>query len=91
MGLLDRFEQRLDRLVNGAFAKAFKAEVQPVELAAALQREMDDRAAVVSRGRTLAPNAFDVDLSAHDYDRLSVYAQTLAGELADLASEYATE
>jgi hypothetical protein len=91
VGLLDRFEQRLDRLVNGAFAKAFKAEVQPVELAAALQREMDDRAAVVSRGRTVAPNAFDVDLSAHDYDRLSVYAQTLAGELADLVSEYATE
>ena len=50
VGLLDRFEQRLDRLVNGAFAKAFKAEVQPVELASALQREMDDRSAVVARG-----------------------------------------
>jgi hypothetical protein len=91
VGLLDRFEQRLDRLVNGAFAKAFKAEVQPVELAAALQREMDDRSAVVGRGRTVAPNAFEVDLSAHDYDRLSVYAQTLARELADLVAEYAGE
>ncbi len=91
MGLLDRFEQRLDRLVNGAFAKAFKAEVQPVELAAALQREMDDRAAVVSRSRTVAPNCFDVELSAHDFERLSVYAQTLAGELAGMVSEYAGE
>ncbi|MEY3278282.1 MAG: hypothetical protein RLZZ426_768, partial [Actinomycetota bacterium] len=44
MGILDRFEQRVDRLVNGAFAKAFSAEVQPVEIAAALQSEVDDRA-----------------------------------------------
>ena len=35
MGLLERFEDSLDRLVNGAFARAFKAEVQPVEIAAA--------------------------------------------------------
>ena len=43
MGLLDRFEQRLDRMVNGAFARAFKAEVQPVEIAAAMRRAMDER------------------------------------------------
>lgn len=91
MGLLDRFEQRLDRMVNGAFAKAFKAEVQPVEIASALQREMDDRAAVVSRGRTVAPNSFEVELAPHDFERLSVYAQTLAGELAGMVSEYAGE
>jgi hypothetical protein len=36
MGLLDNLEQRLDRIVNGSFSKAFKSEVQPVELGAAL-------------------------------------------------------
>ena len=91
MGLLDRFEQRLDRMVNGAFARAFKAEVQPVEIAAALQREMDDRAAVVSRGRTVVPNVFAVDLSPHDHDRLAVYAETLTEELAGMVREYAEE
>jgi len=91
VGLLDRFEQRLDRMVNGAFARAFKAEVQPVEIAAALQREMDDRAAVVSRGRTVVPNVFVIDLSAHDHDRLSVYAETLTDELAGMVREYAEE
>lgn len=91
MGLLDRFEQRLDRMVNGAFARAFKAEVQPVEIASALQREMDDRAAVVSRGRTVVPNAFVVELSPHDHDRLSVYAGTLTEELAGMVREYAEE
>jgi hypothetical protein len=91
VGLLDRFEQRLDRMVNGAFARAFKAEVQPVEIAAALQREMNDRAAVVSRGRTVVPNVFTVELSPHDHDRLSVYADTLTSELASMVREYAEE
>ena len=91
MGLLDRFEQRLDRMVNGAFARAFKAEVQPVEIAAALQREMDDRAAVVSRGRTVVPNVFNVELSPHDHERLSVYSSTLTEELAGMVREYAEE
>ena len=61
MGLLERFEDSLDRLVNGAFARAFKAEVQPVEIAAALQREMDDRAAVIDRERTVIPNVFFIE------------------------------
>ena len=91
MGLLDRFEQRLDRMVNGAFARAFKAEVQPVEIASALAREMDDRAAVVSRGRTVVPNVFLVELSPHDHDRLSVYASTLTEELAGVVREHAEE
>lgn len=91
MGLLDRFEQRVDRMVNGAFAKAFKAEVQPVELAAALQRELDERAAIVSRGRTVVPNQFTLWLSGEDFDRLTVYADTLQGELATLAKEYAQD
>ena len=91
MGLLDRFEDRLDRIVNGAFAKAFKSEVQPVELAAALQKEMDDRAAIVSRGRTVTPNIFTIDLSPHDDERLSVYRDALQGELGTVVTEYAAE
>lgn len=91
MGLLDRFEERLDRVVNGAFARAFKSEVQPVEIAAAFQREMDDRAAVVSRNRTVVPNSFTAELSEHDFARLSVYREALQDELAALVSEYAAD
>ena len=43
-GLLKRFEDSLDRMVNGAFTGAFTAEVQPVKIAAALQRDIDDHA-----------------------------------------------
>ena len=91
MGLLDRFEQSLDKLVNGAFAKAFKADVQPVEIAAALQKNMDERAAIVTRDRTVVPNEFTVRLAPSDYDRLSAYAEALTAELAGLARAHAEE
>ena len=91
MGLLERFEDSLDRMVNGAFARAFKAEVQPVEIAAALQREIDDRAAVTGRDRTVIPNIFNVELSDHDYKRLAVFRDALQTELGDLVKAYGTE
>lgn len=91
MGILDRFERRLDRLVNGAFARAFKSEVQPVEIASALQRECDDRAAIVARDRTIVPNSFSVDLAPSDFDRLTVYREALSRELADVVREHAAE
>src|SRR5207237_8824474 len=91
VGVMDRFERRLDRLVSGAFARAFKSEVQPVEVAAALQRECDDRAAIVTRGRTMVPNGFSVELGGHDFDRLSMYAEPLGSELAAMVREHAEE
>ncbi|MGH8867513.1 MAG: FhaA domain-containing protein [Actinomycetes bacterium] len=91
MGVLDRFERRLEGLVSGAFARAFKSEVQPVEIASALQREMDNHAAIVGPGRTFVPNDFVVELGPADHDRLAVYAEALGAELAAMAREHAAE
>ena len=91
MGVLQRFERRIEEMVNRPFARAFKAEVQPVEIASALQRECDDRAAIVARGRTMVPNVFTVFLGDHDHDRLSTYAEALGAELSAMVSEYAEE
>ena len=91
MGVLQRFEHRLEGMVEGAFARAFKSELQPVEIASAVQREMDDRAAIVAQGRTLVPNDFVVELADTDYERLEVYADSLGIELATLAREHAKE
>jgi hypothetical protein len=63
VGVLQRFERRLEGMVEGAFARAFKSELQPVEVASAIQREMDERAAIVAQGRTLVPNDFVVEIS----------------------------
>ena len=91
MGALYRFEQHLEHLMTGAFARAFRSEVQPMEIAAALQREVDNGAQILSRDRRIVPNNFTIDLSASDYDRLSTYGQTLSNELASMLHEHAQE
>jgi hypothetical protein len=91
MGLLQRFENRLEQLVSGAFAKAFRSAVQPVEVAAALQREVDNSAQILSRDRRLVPNQFHVELSPQDHERLAPYSSTLAQELTDMLQEHAHE
>lgn len=87
--MFDRMEKGIERAVNGAFAKAFRSEVQPVEIASALRREIDDRATVVARGRTLAPNTFVVELGEGDYSRLGEWQDTLGDELRDVVAEHA--
>jgi hypothetical protein len=89
MGVFDRFEKGVERAVNIAFAKAFRSEVQPVEIASALRREVDDKAAVVDRDRTLVPNTFVVELGQGDHGRLGEWEDALAEELAQRVVEHA--
>ena len=91
MGVLGRFERRVESLVSGAFAKAFKAEVQPVEIASALQKACDERAAIVSRGRTMVPNSFVVELGRSDFERLTPYCAALGDELATIVRDHAQD
>lgn len=91
MGVLKKFEQRLEGLVNGTFAKVFKSEVQPVEIAGALQRECDNNATIWNRERTVVPNDFIVELSTPDFERLSPYSGQLGDELAGMVRDYAKQ
>lgn len=89
MGGLQRFENKLEQMISGAFARAFRSAVQPVEISAALQRECDNNAQILSRQRRLVPNTFHVELSPGDLERLSPYEGTLAGELKDNLRDHA--
>lgn len=89
MGIINRVENGLAKAVHGAFAKAFKSEVQPVEIASAIRRAMDDRAALVGHGRSIVPNLYTIELSETDFDRLGEYEDELADELKATAEEHA--
>ena len=89
MGILDNFEKGLERVVNGAFAKTFKSGLQPLEVTAALRRELDTKAAVVSRDRILVPNDFVVRLSAGDYQRMTDLGPALIDEFTQLVQQHA--
>lgn len=89
MSLFERMERKLERTVNGVFARAFRAEVQPLELASALRRAMDDRATMLGRGRTIVPNLFTIELAPSDYERLTEFDEELEDELVAAAQEHA--
>ncbi|MFC7787986.1 FhaA domain-containing protein [Microbacterium sp. MAHUQ-60] len=89
MGLLDSFERGLERAVNGAFAKTFRSGIQPVEIASALRREADTKAAVVSRDRIITPSDYLVRLSPDDHERMLTLGHALNDELFALLSQHA--
>lgn len=89
MGILDNVERGLERLVNGAFARTFRSGVQPVEIAAALKRQLDIDSVVVDRDRVLTPNSFAIRVSPADHDKLSAMGATLPQELRAVVEKHA--
>jgi hypothetical protein len=87
--VFDRVERGLERAVHGVFAKAFKSEVQPVEIASAMRRAMDDRATTIGHGRTFVPNLFTIELASTDFERLTGFSDMLTDELVASAQEHA--
>ncbi len=87
---LEQFERRLERMVEGAFAKAFRGQLQPVELGRRLTRDMDLRRTVGVRG-VIAPNRFDIYLATPDYERFESFADVLNRELVEAVREHASD
>ena len=79
--MIENFEHRLESFVNGAFSKAFKSQLQPVEISAAIKAKMDVSAAVMGKDRIIAPNEFRVSLSQMDLVRLNNLGDGLVTEI----------
>jgi hypothetical protein len=88
---LKGFERRLERLVEGAFARAFKSSLRPVELGRRLIREMDDQRTVNVQGNVAAPNHFTITLGADDYAQFAEIEESLVRALAEEARTHARE
>jgi hypothetical protein len=86
---LKRFEERLERLVEGSLTRPFRSNLQPVEIGRRMTREMDLQRRVGARGQLVAPNVFSVSLSTADVERFASYIDALVKELAEAAREHA--
>ncbi len=91
MGVFDRAEKRIGAAVDKVFARAFKGDVQPVEIAAGIQRELDAEAKLLSRDKRIVPNDFTVFLSQHDHARLFPYSKTINSEIIPDLRDHARE
>jgi hypothetical protein len=88
MSVFRNLEARLEGLVEGVFSRAFSSEVQPVELARKLAKEMDSHK-TASVSRVYVPNEYTVHLSLDDREKLEGYERSLEQELAGYLLEHA--
>ena len=88
MSVLRAIEQKIEALVEGVFGRAFRTNVQPVELARKLVKEMDDHR-TVSVSRVYVPNEYTIYLSSHDRSQFQAYEDSLKLELQEYLAEHA--
>jgi FHA domain-containing protein len=90
MSMLRNLEAKLGGLVEGAFGRAFRTSVQPVELAHKLAKEMEDNQ-MASVSRVYVPNHYRVFLSPQDREQFASYEPALRKELSDYLLEHARQ
>src|SRR4051794_19297470 len=88
MSMLRSIESKLESLFEGVFGRAFRTNVQPVELARKLVKEMDDHRNV-SVSRVYVPNEYTIYLAPSDREQFSSYESQLRDELGDYLAEHA--
>jgi hypothetical protein len=88
MTVLRNLEAKIESLFEGVFGRAFRTNVQPVELARKLVKEMEDHR-VISVSRLYVPNEYTVYLSPEDRAQFESYEESLIGELQDYLAENA--
>lgn len=90
MNVFRNIEARLEGLVQGMFSRAFSSEVQPIEIARKLAKEMDSHR-TASVARVYVPNEYTVHLSPADREKLEGYEGSLAQELSAYLLEHARD
>src|SRR3954454_22966448 len=88
--MLARFERLMERAVEGSLRRVFPTSLQPVQLAKATARAMEE-AQVIGISGPQVPNAYRVRLAADDLERFADYNATLTRELRLYVLEYARE
>ncbi len=90
MQSLQRFEEFVERLMEGSFARLFRSPIQPAEIAKRLEREMEAQP-TISVGRTYVPNHYEVTLHPDDYAEFEPFRHSLEHNMAEFISDLAAE
>ena len=88
MGIFDRFENAVERGVNGAFSRVFRSGIKAVDVTSALKRAMDDHVQELSTDRAIAPNHFTIRMAPADMSALG-NLDILSDEFVQQATDYA--
>jgi len=86
--VIKKVENKIEKLVEGTFAKFFSSELKPVEISRKIVREVELNRSIGVHGDHLAPNDFDVAISESDYSNLIKAKEPLEQELEETIRDY---
>jgi hypothetical protein len=90
VGKLAKFESKAEQWIEGTFGRVFGGRVQPLEVASALARVMEDEHFTANNGERFAPNVYWVYLNPADYEELRETRPNLPDDLARSLIELAS-
>ena len=90
MDLLTRLERALEDVVEGVFTRAFRTQLQPIEIAKRLTREVETRR-TVSVSATYVPNEYTVNLAPETHQSFQPISVRMLSELEQYLREYISE
>lgn len=90
MKLLDKFEQSIERIMEGASGSLFRQSIQPAEIGRKLERAMLAQQRV-SMGSSIVPNVYTVKLHPKDYEQFADYREGLARQMEAWLAQVATD
>src|SRR3982074_1640440 len=88
--MLARFERLMEDAVEGSLRRVFPTTIQPVQLAKAAARAMEEAQLIGLHGAEV-PNSYRLRLAPADLERFADYQVTLARELNAYLVEYAQD
>lgn len=89
IGILERIEQGIAKIVDLVFTKTFRSQIQPTELTSALKHKIDSTACLVPNRRSSdAPSHYVIEVSPRGGEHILSRADQLAKELSEFAKEH---
>src|SRR5690349_19822941 len=88
--MLARFERLMEQAVEGSLQRVFGALLEPIQLAKAAARAME-QSQIVGRHGAEVPNLYELHLAAADLSRFGDYAAQVADEVCVYLNEYSRE
>jgi hypothetical protein len=87
---LAKFENLMERMMEGSFTRLFNSPIQPAEIAKKLERAVESNQ-TIGVGKVFVPNHYEVCLNVEDFAAFEPFRQTMAREMATFVTDLAKE
>ena len=89
--VLKRIEQKLEKLVEGTFTRAFPSSVKPIELGKRVRRVLEDKKTIGVQGQIIIPNRYVISLSFKDLENIESIQESIQREISSSIRDHAND